>query len=105
MNPQDFIDVVNELNEELPEEVYSEGIYYEYCTDGFTDIIKFANFKIFHSDFDTEERIEDVGGVKEYLVRKRNEFIDMLVKVKGKNIYTVYSGADNKAIQYIDAKS
>lgn len=82
MNPQDFINAVDELNQELPEDIFTEGIYYEYCTDGFTDIVNFAHFNIFCSDFDTEDRVEDVGGVKEYLVRKRNEFIDMLDIIK-----------------------
>ena len=63
--------------------MYAEGIYYEYSTDGFIDMVDFAHFNIFCSDFDTEMRIEDVGEIKEYLIRKRNEFIKMLVKVRG----------------------
>jgi len=82
MKAQDFIDAVNELNEDLPEEVYAEAIYYDYITDGFTDMVDFAHFNIFHSDFDTEERVEDVGSIKEYLIHKRNEFINMLIKAK-----------------------
>jgi hypothetical protein len=83
MKPQDFIDAVDELNQELPEEVYAEGIYYEYSTDGFIDMVDFAHFNIFCSGFDTEMRVEDVSEIKEYLIRKRNEFINTLVKVKG----------------------
>jgi hypothetical protein len=82
MKPQDFIDAVNELNEEIPEEVYAEAIYYDYITDGFTNMVEFAHFNIFHSDFDTDERVKDVGTLKEYLIMKRNEYIDMLIKVK-----------------------
>ena len=83
MKQQDFIDVVEELNQELPEDIFGEGIYYEYCTDGFENSVDFAGYNIFHSTFDTEDRVEAVGGIKDYLIRKRNEFIDMLVKVKG----------------------
>ncbi len=105
MKTQDFIDAIEELNEELPEEVYAEGIYYEYCTDGFTDMVNFANYNIFHSDFDMEEGIETFGGIKEYLVFKRNEFIDMLTKVKGNvETTTIYSGKDNQSILHIDKK-
>lgn len=100
MKTQDFIDAIEELNEELPEEVYAEGIYYEYCTDGFTDMVNFANYNIFHSDFDMEEGIETVGGIKEYLVFKRNEFIDVLIKVKG-NVGTTTIACLNTNRNYI----
>jgi len=82
MKPQDFIDAVNELNEELPKEVYAEAIYYDYITDGFTNMVDFALFNIFHSDFDTEERVEDVGSLKEYLIYKTNNYINMLNRAK-----------------------
>lgn len=82
MKPQDFIDAVEELNQEIPEDIYAEGIYYEYSTDGFIDIVNFSHFNIFCSDFDTEERVEDLGGIKEYLLYKRNNFIDMLDIIK-----------------------
>lgn len=84
MKPQDFIDAIDELNQELPEEVYAEGIYYEYLTDGFANMVNFANYNIFHSDFDVEVRVEDIGSIKEYLGYKTKEFINILIKIKKK---------------------
>ena len=61
-------------------------------------MVDFAHYNIFCSDFDTEMRVEDVGDIKEYLVRKRNEYINMLIKVKNKN--TIYSGDSEQPLKH-----
>jgi len=82
MRSENIIKVIEDLNQDLPEELYENGIIYDYTTNGFVEIIRFADYEICHSDMNTEEEIEEVGGLKQFLVQQKDKFIDMLIKVK-----------------------
>lgn len=81
---KDIIDVIEDLNQDLPEELYEDGIIYDYSTTGYVDIVNFANNIIYHSEINGEEEIEDAGGFKEFLIQERNKFIDKLNTIRSK---------------------
>lgn len=86
MYSQDIISIVEELGAELYDissELCENGMEYQYITNGYFDAVTFCEHCIYCSETDSEEDIESAGGFKEFLIQKRNEFIDMLVKVKG----------------------
>lgn len=86
MKSEDTIQVVEDLNNDLLTEIYEQGIFYNYQTTGYIEVVEFANNIIYHSEIDSEEDIENAGGFKEFLIQKRDELINMLTKVKEKEI-------------------
>jgi len=83
----DIIAVVNCLESELYDinpELCENGMGYSFSTNGCVDVVTFCEHCIYCSEVDSEEDIEKAGGFKEFLIQERNEFIDMLIKVKEK---------------------
>jgi len=80
-----IIEAVRELNSEICEdspELCGEGIQFEHFTNGFADIVSFLGYEVYNSDSDIEEDVELVGGIKQYLIVKVREYIDLLAKIK-----------------------
>lgn len=68
MKAINYINVVEKLNDELysacNEELYNQGICFEYSTSGYADIISFLGTTVWCSEFDdsveTEEEVEHI---------------------------------------------
>jgi hypothetical protein len=85
MNQTDIIEVVEGLEAELYDidsDLIQNGMGYKYITNGYCDAVTFCEHCIYCSEYDSEEDIEAAGGFKEYLIKQRDRFIDMLVKMR-----------------------
>lgn len=80
-----ILSTVEELNAELCDvcpELYDNGICFEFISTGWVDSVVFCDHCLYCSEFTSEEEIDDAGGFKEFLIRERNSFINMLIKAK-----------------------
>jgi len=87
MKPEEIINIVTELNNELYKdspELYENGLGYIYLTDGFVDIVKFNDYVVYNSEDYDEEFIVKIGGFKNYVMNERNRYIGMLNKIGAK---------------------
>ena len=82
--PMNIIDAVVELNSEICEDnpkLCGEGIEFVYCSNGFAEIVNFMGYTVYNSESDIEEDVEAVGGIKQYLIVKVREYIDLVGKI------------------------
>ena len=80
-----IIEAVMELNSEICEgnpELCGEGIEFLYFSNGFAEIVNFMDYTVYSSESDLEEDVEAAGGIKQFLVAKVREHIDLLDKIK-----------------------
>ena len=82
MKQIEYLRLVDELNEELPQDFKDKEIaFYEYSTNGYVDLITFADFSMYCPEHhsiaaDAEEAGEDVyQAVKKFIIQQRNTFI------------------------------
>ena len=86
----DYLEIINELNEELCEKVNNEierlvGRDFNYSTNGYIDIINFGEIMIWNSEMDEREWIEDKNDYepfKPFINRRHNEEIEKLQLLK-----------------------
>jgi len=79
-----IIDAIIELNPEICEDnpkLCGEGIEFIYHTNGFAEIVSFMDYTVYNSESDIDEDIEAAGGIKQYLVFKVREYIDIVSKI------------------------
>jgi len=91
-----IIEAVVELNSEICEgnpKLCGEGIQFEYYTNGFADIVNFLGYAAYNSENDLEEDVEAAGGIKQFLIVKVREYIDLLGKIK---VFKSEKGDSNK---------
>ena len=84
MKPQEIIETITELNDELFEinsDLYESGLNFEYFTNGYVDAVLFCNYRVYDSEDCDEEEIDKLG-FKQYLIKERNEFIDMMNDIR-----------------------
>ncbi len=77
----EYLDTVNELNEELYEKIGESGEFFTYSYNGYANIIGFGDIQLWHSEIDDREFNEDKNEyepLKPYIKRKFNEYIDKL---------------------------
>lgn len=90
MNTQDYIDVMNDLNEQLESNKYFEdlGIYFSYSTTGFSDAILFGEHILYCSENDSLSKysyeIDDYVDIslKDFLIEQFNIFKKELFKIE-----------------------
>jgi len=86
----DYLEIINELNEELCEKVNNEierlsSRDFNYSTNGYIDIINFGEIMIWNSEMDEREWIEDKNDYepfKPFIKRMYNEEIEKLQLIK-----------------------
>ena len=79
-----IIDAVAELNYEICEDnpkLCGEGIEFGYHTNGFAEIVNFMGYTVYDSESDIEEDVEAAGGIKQFLIAKVREYIDLISKI------------------------
>jgi len=84
MKPEEIIETITELNDELFEinsDLYESGLNFEYCTNGYVNLVLFCDYRVYDSEDCDEEEIEKLG-FKQYLIKERNEFIDMMSGIR-----------------------
>jgi len=80
-----IIDAIVELNSEICEDnpkLCGEGIEFGYHTNGFAEIVNFMGYTVYSSDSDMEEDVEAAGGIKQFLIVKVREYVDIVSKIK-----------------------
>ncbi len=82
MKPEEIINVVDELNGELPEEMYENGLGYYFSTNGFVDLVKFCDWVVYCSEENSEDEVEETGGLMQFILQEKNRYIDILLKVR-----------------------
>jgi len=85
MKPEEIIEIITELNNELYEDnpnLYENGLQYEYSTNGYVDFVAFCGYGIYDSENCLEEDVKESGGFKQYLIKERIKFINMLTKIR-----------------------
>ncbi len=80
MEHEEMIEVVEELNETIPFELWDNGIEYDYSTNGDVQIIRFCSFVVYCSEEHLEDEIEEAGGLKEFVIQEKNRYINMISK-------------------------
>ena len=81
----EFLEAVNDLNQELYEKVGEIGAEFSYTANGYFDIINFGEIMIWNSELDEREWIEeknDYEPLKPFLKRMLSQEVDKLVEVK-----------------------
>lgn len=82
MESERIVKIVNDLNNNLSEEMYDNELGYDYLTNGFIDLIKFCDWTVYNSEDNSEDDIEEAGGLREFIMQEKNKYIDMLLKVR-----------------------
>jgi len=80
-----YLEIINDLNQELYEKVGEIGRDFSYSTNGYVDIVNFGEIMIWNSEMDEREWIEDKNDyepLKPFLKRMLLQEIDKLIKVK-----------------------
>lgn len=81
----DFIEIVIELNAELYERYGETERIFSYTTNGFYDIISFDEIMLWNSEDDDRHFIEEIDDYEPFIpfiMRKFNNYIDDLNKLK-----------------------
>lgn len=66
-----YLEIINELNEELYEKFSETDRDFSYCTNGYFDIVKFGEITIWNSEMDIIEWLE---------AKNENESFKTLIK-------------------------
>ncbi len=85
MKQIDILNIVEELNNDLYDvspELYNNGLSYDFLSNGWVNIVRFCDYCLYNSEMDSEEDVDNAGGLKNYIIQQKDKFIDMLVKVK-----------------------
>ena len=80
----EFLEAVDDLNQELYEKVGEIGAEFSYTTNGYCDIINFGEIMIWNSEMDEREWIEekdDYEPLKPFLKRMLSQEIEKLIEV------------------------
>lgn len=98
MTPNDFVEVVETLNEIMfennPKLLDSFSDVFEYSTTGFWDCIKFGNNIIWDSEHDDREWIEELNDYEPFLPfiqRVFNEYLNTLKTLEFKTEYIIFN--------------
>jgi len=76
-----YLEIINELNQELYEKVGEIGRDFSYSTNGYVDIVNFGEIMIWNSEMDEREWIEDKNDYepfKPFIKRMYNQEIEKL---------------------------
>lgn len=85
MKPNDFIEIINELNADLYDRVKYVQEGFSYTTDGYCDQISFNGMHLWSSEMDDREYDEDkyeYEPLLPFLKREFNKVIDDLYSLK-----------------------
>lgn len=74
MKTIDYINLVNDLNEDLDIECYENGICYRYSTNGYVDIIYIGDYELYNSEIHSELDIEECGDFKSFILMRIKEY-------------------------------
>lgn len=76
-----YLEIINELNQELYEKVSEIGRDFSYSTNGYVDFVNFGEIMIWNSEMDEREWIEennDYEPLKPFIKRMYNQEIEKL---------------------------
>ena len=76
-----YLEIINELNQELYEKVGEIGRDFSYSTNGYVDFVNFGEIMIWNSEMDEREWIEennDYEPLKPFIKRMYNQEIEKL---------------------------
>lgn len=81
----DYLEIINELNQELYEKVGEIGRYFSYSTNGYMDIINFGEIMIWNSEMSErkwDEKKREYEPFKPFIKRMYNQEIEKLQMFK-----------------------
>lgn len=81
----EYLDIINELNEELYKRFEETEYDFNYSTNGNVDIIAFGNLQLWNSEMDDRDWIEeknDYEPLKPFIKLLFNKEIDKLARLK-----------------------
>jgi hypothetical protein len=87
MKPQEIIDVIDKINQDLNEQLEENGMIFtlSYSTNGYVDIIEFLDNVIWNSEDDCRDWIDE-GYTQEdletYIRREINKLVDFIKVIK-----------------------
>lgn len=90
MNTENIAAIVYALNLELLDyisdnERYEHGIYFEYLTDGFVEVIELCKNQIWCSEDDSriyDDEKDEYEPLEDYLRKQFNKFVSVINKIK-----------------------
>lgn len=89
MGISEFLEIINDLNEQLIGNKWIEnrGLYFCYKTDGYYDVIVFGEFCVYCSEYDSlyefdEDDNEIELSIKDVVIKNFNEYVKTLKTVK-----------------------
>ena len=100
MKTQDFITIVNELNDDIGDELENSQHSFNYTSNGYEDIILFNEQLLWCSENEDRKFIEETNEYEPllpYLKNKFNDYVNELNKINKFN-----SNDDNNTIEFLD---
>lgn len=100
MKTQDFITIVNELNDGIGDELENSQHSFNYSSNGYSDMILFNDRVLYCSENDDRKFIEEINEYEPllpYLKNKFNDYVNELNKINKFN-----SNDDNKIVEFLD---
>ena len=72
MNQQEYLDLINELNEQIIGNKFFEnlGMCFSFSTTGFAEVIQFGKFILYYSEDDSLSQFDDLS----------NQWVDITLK-------------------------
>lgn len=100
MKTEDFIDIINELNDGFQDELTNSPHSFNYSSNGYEDMILFNDQILWCSENENRKFIEEIDEYEPllpYLKNKFNDYVNELNKINRFN-----SNDDNNIIEFLD---
>jgi len=100
MKTQDFISIVNELNDGIGDELENSQHSFNYSSNGYSDMILFNDRVLYCSENDDREFLEEKNGYEAFLPYIKNKFNNYVNELNKINKFN--SNDDNNIIEFLD---
>lgn len=100
MKTQDFITIINELNDDFQDELTNSQHSFNYSSNGYEDIISFNDQLLWDSENDDREFIEETNEYVPLLPHLKNKFNNYVNELNKINKFN--SDVDNSTIDFLD---
>jgi len=86
MDIKEIHDIIQDLNEVLPESLYAEALYFDCSSNGYAQTIMFCGIILWCSDNDEREYIGDeLEPLLSFVKRKFNSVLDSMNQIRFKD--------------------
>jgi len=71
MDYNEIISIVEDLNENLNDVFYSNGLGFDFKTNGYSNIISFCGYCIYSDDYISTDEVGEAGGLNSFLFKRK----------------------------------